>query len=145
MPLVRTEAPRPFDELRLGQIFRTSQTFDESAMDAFAALSGDHSAIHTSREVAKECGFPGRLQYGFLLASLLSRIVGENFDRAVCAAVSLDFTSPVSANAEVDVVAEVSQLQPPMRTVSMRITMTSKGKTVVRGKLTAVFLPKGRE
>jgi len=110
-------------------------------MDEFAALSSDYSAIHTDLETARQCGFPDRLQYGFLLASLLSRIVGSNFNRAVCASVSLDFMKPVPASVRVDVSAEVTQVQQTMRSVALRITMTSEGQTVARGKLTTVFLP----
>jgi len=115
--------------------------FGYGAMDEFAALTGDRSAIHSDIDVAVACGFPDRLQYGFLLAGLLSRIVGSNFHNAVCAAVSLDFVRPVPAKAKVDVTAEVSQLQKAMRSVSLRIIMTSDDGIVVRGKLTTVFLP----
>ena len=134
--------PIRFEEISPGRVFRTSERFDCSAMDQFAALSGDQSAIHTDAETARRCGFPDRLQYGFLLASLLSRIVGANFHNAVCAAVSLDFMKPVAAGARVDVTAEVTQVQQAMRSVVLRITMTNEETTVVRGKLTTVFLRK---
>ncbi len=133
--------PNRFEQLRPGQLFQTSETFDYGAMDDFAELTGDRSPIHSNMEVAKACGFPDRLQYGFLLAGLLSRIVGSNFHNAVCAAVSLDFVRPVPARAQVDVTAEVTQVQQAMRSVSLRITMNSGDSTVVRGKLTTVFLP----
>lgn len=109
-------------------------------MDAFAVLSGDHSTIHTNVETARSCGFPDRLQYGFLLASLLSRIVGENFYHAVCASVSMDFVHPVPAGVRVDVSAEVIRIQEAMRSVALRVTMVCGETTVVRGKLTTVFL-----
>lgn len=139
MPLTTSTLTR-FEQMRLGQLFQTSETFSYAAMDAFAELTGDHSAIHSDLAVAKACGFPDRLQYGFLLAGLLSRIVGANFYNAVCAAVSLDFVGPVPASALVEVNAEVIQLQLVMRSASLRITMSSDGSTVVRGKLTVVFL-----
>jgi acyl dehydratase len=135
-----TVTPIRFDQIRLGQLFRTSHTFSYAAMDTFAELTGDCSAIHTDLTVAKAYGFSDRLQYGFLLAGLLSRIVGANFYNAVCAAVSLDFVRPVPATAQVDVTAEVIQLQHVMRSVSLRSTMLSEGSTVLRGKLTVVFL-----
>ena len=141
MSLTRVGAPVRFEQIEPGQVFQTSETFGIAAMDQFAALSGDHSAIHTDVETAKQSGFPDRLQYGFLLAALLSRIVGSNFHRAVCAAVSLDFMKPVPASIRVDVSAEVTQVQQAMRSVALRVTMTSQGQTVTRGKLTTVFLP----
>ncbi len=141
MPLMERAAPVCFEEIEIGQIFKTSESFGYLAMDRFAELSGDLSAIHVNPETARECGFPDRLQYGFLLASLLSRIVGVNFHHAVCAAVSLDFIKPVAAKAPVEVAAKVTQVQCAMRSVVLTITMTSEGATVVRGKLTTVFLP----
>lgn len=141
LPLIRTNHLTRFDCLEPGQIYRTAERFGYSAMDQFAELSGDHSDIHTDAEAAIESGFPDRLQYGFLLATLLSRIVGSNFHRAVCASVSLDFIKPVPAGALVEVQAEVTQVQHTMRSAALKITMTSGDATVTRGKLTTVFLP----
>lgn len=141
MPLTSVPKLVHFEDIQHGQIFRTSETFSYSAMSAFAQLSGDFSPIHTEADVAKRFNFSDRLQYGFLLASLLSRIVGSNFLHAVCAAVSIDFTKPVPARVRVDVTAEVIQIQQAMRSVLLRITMSSDNSVVARGKLTTVFLP----
>jgi acyl dehydratase len=141
MPLTRASELMHFERIQHGQIYSTSETFSHSAMSTFAQLSGDFSPVHTDAEVAKRLNFPDRLQYGFLLASLLSRIVGSNFHHAVCAAVSLDFTKPVPACARVDVSAEVVQIQQVMRSVLLRVTMRSDDAIVARGKLTTVFLP----
>lgn len=140
VPLVGALAPVPFEQIQVGLVFQTSERFWHSEMDQFAALSGDHSAIHTDPETAKRFGFPDRVQYGFLLASLLSRIVGTNFEHAVCAAVSMDFVKPAIAGEHVDVRAEVTQVQETMRSVVLKITMLHARDVIVRGKLTAVFL-----
>ena len=129
-----------FETVNIGQVFRVSESFRYTEMDQFAALSGDYSAIHTDAETAKRLGFPDRLQYGFLLASLLSRVVGTNFDSAVCAAVSVDFVKPAIAGERIDVRAEVTQVQKAMRSVVLRITMLGKDGVIARGKLTTVFL-----
>src|ERR1039457_1608906 len=71
-------APVQFEQIQVGRVFHASDSFGHSEMDQFAALSGDHSAIHADAETAKRFGFPDRVQYGFLLVSLLSRIVGTN-------------------------------------------------------------------
>jgi 3-hydroxybutyryl-CoA dehydratase len=141
VPLAATAAPLRFEEIQVGSAFLISETFGHAEMDLFAALSGDRSAIHADPETARRFGFPDRVQYGFLLAGLLSRIVGTNFEHAVCAAVSIDFVKPVVAGNPVDVRAEVTQVQESMRSVKMKIAMVHGGAVVVRGKLTAVFLP----
>ena len=140
MSLTGSVAPARFEEIEVGRVFHTSESFGQTEMDRFAALSGDHSAVHTERETAKRLGFPDRVQYGFLLTTLLSRIVGTNLEHALCAAVSVDFAKPVLAGTRVDVRAEVTQVQEAMRAAVLRITMLSDGEVVARGKLTTVFL-----
>ena len=140
MSLGSVLVPLPFEEMYAGRVFETAESFGYAAMDRFAALSGDYSGIHTEPETAKRLGFRDRLQYGFLLASLLSRIVGTNFEHAVCAAVSMDFVKPAIAGEHVDVRAEVTQVQEAMRSVVLKITMLSDHDVIARGRLTTVFL-----
>ncbi|MCE5306265.1 MAG: hypothetical protein LLG20_01350 [Acidobacteriales bacterium] len=141
MSLAVIAAPVRFEEIEIGRVFCTSETFEYPAMNQFAALSGDHSAIHADQKTARKFGFPDRLQYGFLLASLLSRIVGENFEHAVCAAVSMDFVKATIAGDRIDVRAEVAHVQQALRSVALKFTMLREGDVVARGKLTTVFLP----
>ncbi len=144
MSLAGAPAPVRFEQIQVGRVFRASESFGHSEMDQFAILSGDHSAIHADPETARRFGFPDRVQYGFLLASLLSRIVGTNFEHAVCAAVAMDFVKPAIAGERVEVRAEVTQVQEAMRSVTLKITMLHDHDVIVRGKLTTVFLP-GRQ
>lgn len=130
----------PFEAVKIGDVWQAAESFSHADMDWFAALSGDRSAIHTDPETARRLGFPDRVQYGFLLASLLSRIVGANFETAMCAAVSLDFVKPAFAGQRIDVRAEATHIQPAMRSVVLRIAMAGGGDVVARGKLTVVFL-----
>jgi 3-hydroxybutyryl-CoA dehydratase len=132
--------PVRFEQIQVGRVFYVSESFGHEEMDQFAVLSGDHSAIHADLETAKRFGFSDRVQFGFLLATLLSRIVGTNFEHAVCAAVSMDFVKPAIAGEPVDVRAEVTQVQETMRSVVLKITMISGNVVIVRGKLTTVFL-----
>ncbi|MBV9302372.1 MAG: hypothetical protein JOY62_03125 [Acidobacteriaceae bacterium] len=135
-----TSAPARFEQIQIGQVFQASESFGHAEMDQFAALSGDHSAIHASPETAKRFGFPDRVQYGFLLATLLSRIVGTNFEHAVCASVMLDFVKASIAGDRIDVRAEVTQVQEAIRSVVLKIAMLNGPDILVRGKLTATFL-----
>lgn len=141
VPLAETMAPARFEHIEIGRVFSASEAFGHSEMDQFAALSGDVSSIHTDAKTARQFGFRDRIQYGFLLTTLLSRIVGANFEHAVCAAVSVDFTKPVLAGERVQVRAEVTQVQEAIRSVVLRITVLGDGGVVARGKLTTVFLP----
>jgi acyl-CoA hydrolase len=52
----------------------------------------------------------------------------------------MDFVKPAIAGEQVDVRAEVTQVQETMRSVLLKITMLSGRDVIVRGKLTTVFL-----
>ena len=138
-------SPIAFEKVEIGRIFHASESFTYAEMDRFAELSGDRSAIHTDAETARRFGFPDRLQYGFLLASLLSRIVGTNFEHAVCAAVSIDFVKPALVGEHIDVRAEVTQVQEALRSVVLKITMLGADGVVARGKLTILFLARRQD
>jgi acyl dehydratase len=132
-----------FNEIQIGSAFETSASFGNDEMDQFSALSGDQSSIHSDPETAKRFGFRDRLQYGFLLAALLSRIVGVHFEHAVCASVAIDFVKPVVAGDRVDVRAEVTQVQEGLRSILLKVAMVHGRDVVVRGKLTVIFLAQG--
>jgi len=132
--------PLTFEEISTGQRFEFDSAFSAADMDRFAELSGDHSPIHTDPLTARQFGFPDRLQYGFLLTTLLSRLVGTHFAHAVCASLSLDFVQPALPGQRIQLAAEVSQIQTTMRSVALKFTLANETAIVARGKLTTVFL-----
>lgn len=142
MPLTTPVESRALglEDIAAGQVFEARECFGGDHMDRFAELSGDFSAIHTNAGIARDCGFPDRVMYGFLLLSLISRIVGVHFDRAVCGSISMDFVQPVFPAEPVVVAAEVTQVQPATRSVVLKIQIRRGENIVARGKLTVVFL-----
>jgi 3-hydroxybutyryl-CoA dehydratase len=129
-----------FEEISVGDVFTVEALLDESQLDAFATLSGDHSPIHQDPAVARQCGFEGRLAYGFQVLALFSAIVGGNFHTALCTSVSADFIAPAFAGDHVTVRAEVIQIQAAMRTVSLAVRVFRGDSPLVRGKLLTRFL-----
>lgn len=139
-PPARTQ-PRCFEELELGQEFTTAEVFHAAALDRFASLSGDDSALHANVQAAMRLGFPGRVVYGFHALTLLSRIVGTFFQNAICVSVEADFTAPAFCGDRIQVVAEVVKIHRAMRSVTLKVRMLRGDDVVVRGKLTTKFLP----
>ena len=135
--------PLTFDEIAVGQKYIATGHIDTAAMDAFQALSGDSNPLHTDHRAAQQQGFPNRTVYGFLMLTLLSRIVGMNFQNAVCAAVSSDFTRPAFCGDRVTLEAEIVQTQMTMRSAVLKFRIDTPAAVVVRGKLTIKFLPGG--
>jgi 3-hydroxybutyryl-CoA dehydratase len=129
-----------FEEISVGDVFTVEALLDESRLDAFATLSGDHSPIHQDPAVARHYGFEGRLAYGFQVLALFSAIVGANFHTALCTSVSVDFIAPAFAGDHVMVRAEVVQMQTAMRTVSLAVKVFRGDSPLIRGKLLTRFL-----
>jgi len=124
----------------VGDVFTVEALLDESRLDAFATLSGDYSPIHQDPATSRQCGFEGRLAYGFQVLALFSAIVGGNFHTALCASVSVDFIAPAYAGDHVMVRAEVIQIQTAMRTVSLAVKAYRGDAPLIRGKLLTRFL-----
>jgi acyl dehydratase len=77
---------RGFDELRVGEIFRSpSRTIDAANFAAFQAVSLDNHPIHYDVEYCKRLGHPGPLAHGLQVlsftaagAGLFPHVIGES-------------------------------------------------------------------
>jgi 3-hydroxybutyryl-CoA dehydratase len=80
-------------------------------VDRFIAVSGDSSPIHVQDEAARRRGFTGRVVHGFLLGSLVSRVIGTQLpgDDGVLQQAELSFHNPCYIGDRVNIVATVSQ------------------------------------
>jgi 3-hydroxybutyryl-CoA dehydratase len=129
-----------FEEIGIGRKFYASEVYTHALLDEFEQLSGDHSPFHAQTNAAAALGFPDRVVYGFLMASLLSRIVGTYFRSGLCVSVSLDFVKPVFVGEEVQLIAEIAQIQPTLKSAVLKAQFMRKDELVARGKLTTQFL-----
>ena len=82
----RVTEPRSFDDLKVGEIFRTpSRTVTDAHFAAFQVLSGDNHPIHYDIEYCRERGHPGPLAHGFQVlcftaagAGTFAHVIGES-------------------------------------------------------------------
>jgi len=130
-----------FEELEVGRTVSVEATIREADLDAFAVLSGDYNPLHMDANFAASRQHRGRVVHGLLLASVLSRIVGMRLPGRDCLleSVQLDFIKPAYAGETIRAAAEVTQLQPAMRAVSMRVRLMRGDELIARGRLLAVF------
>ena len=68
-----------YEALSVGMAERFSATITEEMMSAFRTLSGDPNPLHIDADFARAHGFPDRVVYGMLTASLLSTFGGGTF------------------------------------------------------------------
>ncbi len=129
-----------FEEIEIGQKLCVSECIDDGLHRRFTELSGDYSPLHTDPTQARLFGFQERLGYGFLLSTLLSRMVGIYLESAICVSVALDFTIPVLVGDSVELHGTVAQIQKATRSVVFRTEFRRGAEVVARGKLITRFL-----
>ena len=84
-------------DISAGQQESFSVTVTEEMMAKFLDITGDVNPLHTDDGFAKEKGFPQRVAYGMLTASLISTLGGVYLPGKYCLiqGVEVKFEKPV--------------------------------------------------
>ena len=123
--------------IKLGWNFQ----FSAEDMRSFEQLSGDHNPVHTDLAFAQAKGYRDPIIYGLLLASQLSRLIGEEppDKNAILTGISLDFMSPAYADDELRFDAELVSKSDAMHALSFKCRIRRDDKTLCRGMAQAVW------
>jgi len=109
MSLINNQINQTFDELEIGQIFRSGgRTITETDVVNYCALTGNWIAIHSNTVYASKTRFGDRLVQGALTYSLATGLL--QFGLGIQANYGIDnmrFLKPVLINDTIYVVAEV--------------------------------------
>lgn len=129
-----------FQDLAVGQTASFTHTVTEEDMALFCRLTGDVSPIHMDADYAAGRGYPGRVVYGMLGASLFSTLAGVYLPGEHCLLHSVDakFAKPVFIGDTLTVTGEVMELDDTFSEVTVKATVTNgAGKRVIRGSYKA--------
>lgn len=112
----------------------------EEKMRLFYDLTGDDSPIHMDEAYAAGRGYPGRVMYGMLGASLFSTLAGVYLPGEHCLLHSVEckFAKPVFIGDELTVTGEVTEVNETFREATIKVWITNAaGKKVTRGVVKA--------
>lgn len=105
-----------FEDLLVGDHFETGATeVTEQLISRFAALSGDHYALHLDDRVAREMGFPSLIAHGILIMALAD---------------GLKYQSPVELEAVASLGWDIAFSRPVFAGDSISAVITVKEKRV---------------
>ena len=123
--------------MRIGWDF----SFSEADMQAFERLSQDHNPLHTDASFAKARGFDGPLVYGLLLASQVSRLIGQELPdkNAVLTGLTMDFMKPAYANDALRFEAELTTKSDGAKALRFKCKILRDGTSLCRGAADAVW------
>src|SRR5829696_7863319 len=81
----------------VGDSAEVTKTIEQSDIDAFARVTGDHNPVHVDEEFAKTTRFGRRIAHGMLTASLISAVLANKLpgEGSVYLGQTLKFVAPV--------------------------------------------------
>lgn len=109
-------------------------------MALFYELTGDCSPIHMDEAYAQRRGYPGRVVYGMLGASLFSTLAGVYLPGEHCLLHSVEakFAGPVFIGDTLTVTGKVAELDDTFSEITVKAAVTNgAGKRVIRGSYKA--------
>lgn len=127
-------------DLAVGTTESFTVTITEEMMAQFYAITGDNSPIHMDAAYAAGRGYPGRVVYGMLGASMVSTLAGVYLPGEHCLLHQVDskFAKPVFIGDTLTVTGKVAEVNDTFQQITVKFTITNQdGKKVTRGQYVA--------
>ena len=134
--MTEQSAEYTFDEIMLGVKTKFTVQINESTINEFARISGDHNPLHMDEQYAAKTQFGKRVCHGMLLASFFSRLVGMYMPgkNALYFSQTLNFQTPCFVGDKVTIEGEVIDKSQSTRIITIKTTAHNQvGKCLVDG------------
>jgi acyl dehydratase len=134
--MTEQSAEYKFDEIMLGVKTKFTVQINESTINEFARISGDHNPLHIDEQYAVKTQFGKRVCHGMLLASFFSRLIGMYMPgkNALYFSQTLNFQDPCFVGDKVTIEGEVIDKSQSTRIITIKTTAHNQvGKCLVDG------------
>ena len=111
------------EDLSVGMKESFTRAITAEMMQYFYEISGDENPLHRDAAFAREKGFPDRVVYGMLTASLISTLGGCYLPGRNCLiqGVEVKFAKPVFVGDELTVTGEVSRVETNLKYLEVKV------------------------
>lgn len=125
-----------FEDLRIGQCATISKTITDADIQMYSAVSLDTNPIHMDEEAARRSRFGGRIAHGMLSAGLISALLGTRLPGpgTIYLRQSLSFRAPVKIGQTVKATVEITDLNLPRKSVTLRTQCLVRENVVIDGE-----------
>ena len=125
----------------VGDSAEITKTIEQSDIDAFANVTGDHNPVHVDEEFARTTRFGRRIAHGMLTASLISAVLANKLpgEGSVYLGQTLQFVAPVFPGDEITArvtVREVREDKPILKLET--VCVNQRDELVIRGEATVL-------
>lgn len=130
-------------EYKIGQSFTFSRIISDDVVRSFAELTFDRNPIHVNESFAEESRFGARIAHGFLVGSMISKILGMDFPGpgTVYLSQSLNFRKPVYIGDFLSAVVMVKSFHEESRKLVLDCLIINQDKETVLDGEAVVIAP----
>jgi acyl dehydratase len=124
-------------KLNVGDSAEITRTIEQSDIQAFADVTGDHNPVHLDESFAKATRFGGRIAHGMLIASLISSVLANKLpgEGSIYLGQTLQFVAPVFPGDEVTARVTVTEIREGRGIVKLEtICLNQSNEIVIRGE-----------
>lgn len=134
-----------FEDLQIGETATLSKTITEEDILMYSLVSLDTNPIHMDDEAARKSRFGGRIAHGMLSAGLISALVGTRLPGpgSIYLRQSLTFRAPVKIGDTVTAMVEITDLNLPRKSATLRTRCMVKEDVVIDGEATVLVPTRG--
>ena len=113
-----------------------SKTITDADILMYSAVSLDTNPVHIDEEFASQSRFGGRVAHGMLSAGLISAVLGTRLPGpgAIYLRQSLNFRAPVRIGQTVKAIVEITDLNLPRKSATLRTRCLVKEDVVIDGE-----------
>jgi 3-hydroxybutyryl-CoA dehydratase len=125
-----------FEDLHIGLTATLSKTITDDDVQMYSRVSLDTNPVHLDEEVARNSRFGGRVAHGMLCAGLISAVLGTRLPGpgTIYLRQSLMFRAPVRIGQIVKAVVEITDLNVPRKSATLRTRCFVKEDVVIDGE-----------
>jgi len=125
-----------FEDLHVGQTATLSKTITDADILMYSAVSLDTNPIHVDEEAGRNSRFGCRVAHGMLSAGLISALLGTKLPGpgTIYMRQSLNFKAPVKVGHTVKAIVEITDLNLPRKSVTLRTRCFVKEDVVIDGE-----------
>ncbi|HJS24376.1 MAG TPA: MaoC family dehydratase [Pyrinomonadaceae bacterium] len=131
----------------VGDSAEITKTIEQTDIDAFAGVTGDHNPVHVDEEFAKTTRFGRRIAHGMLTASLISSVLANKLpgEGSVYLGQTLQFVAPVFPGDEITARVTVKEIRADKPILKLEtICINQRDEIVIRGEATVLASDKRR-
>ena len=128
-------------KFNVGDSAEITKTIEQSDIDAFANVTGDHNPVHVDEEFARTTRFGRRIAHGMLTASLISAVLANKLpgEGSVYLGQTLQFVAPVFPGDEITARVTVREIREDKPIVKLEtVCVNQRGEVVIRGEATVL-------